>query len=379
VREGCAILLVLAVLAAPLEVRAADSGTATELNNQAIVEGRAGRFEQAVSLLRKALLLNPSDALIRKNLSYALTDLAGVKYQREGNATQAFQLLREAVDYFPQNGPAWVHLGDVYYLERNDFGQAVEAWKKAHGFVPETQWAGIAGRITQAERDASVERRFAAEATTHFQIRFDGPEQRQVVVRVGQRLEEEYQRLAEDLGDIPTSMTVILYPPGSFEKVNAKMDWAIGFYDGRIRVRMEEIGTPWEERVLAHELTHAFLHQLFGNGIPTWVHEGYAQVREPKRPFSEQERRIMDGISSRSLWVPLKWLDSHFEQPSDMEDVLRAYAQARMVVEFLNSTYGTQRFKQFLKRLASGELLESAFDASFAPSRWVRFDQGTLE
>ncbi len=353
--------------------------SASELNNQAIFAAKAGRLEEAISLLRKAFSIDSSDTRIRKNLSLALTDFAVSCVDRGGEVSRAFDLLEEAVEVDADNGLAWIRLGDFYYLERNNFGLAISAWQKAYGLVPEAQWQTVAARIAQAQRDESVERLFSVEATDHFQVRFPSPEYRAKALHIGSVLEREYRYLSQELGEIPTRVTVILYRVGEFQKVNSRFDWAVGFYDGRIRMRVEDVHTPREATILTHELAHAFLHKIYGARLPVWVHEGFAQHKEPKRRLSEREEEIMKGLKTQELWVPLKWLDAHFQQPVDLADVERAYLEARLVLEELLRKQGMESFKKFLKALSVGEPVSSAFDQSFAPLRWSHVDQGRFE
>ena len=355
------------------------SPSASELNNQAISEVKAGRLEEAVSLLRKAFSMDSSDPQIRRNFSLALTDFAVSRVDGGGEISRAFDLLEEAVEINADNGLAWIRLGDLYYLERNNFSRAVSAWQRAYGLVPGAQWQTVAARIAQAQRDESVERLFSVEATEHFQVRFPSPDYRPKALHVGSVLEREYRYLSQELGEIPTRVTVILYRVGEFQKVNSRFDWAVGFYDGRIRMRVEDVHTPREAAILTHELAHAFLHKIYGARLPVWVHEGFAQHKEPKRKLSEHEQEIMKGLKTQDLWVPLKGLDVHFQQPVDLADVERAYLEARLVLEELLRKQGIESFKKFLKALSAGEPVSSAFDRSFAPLLWSQVDQGRFE
>ncbi len=355
-----------------------NADAATELNNQAIQQGKAGNVEQAVGLLREAAELSPGDPLIRTNLSMALSDL-GQRHAKEGRTEEALRLLKEAVGLHPENGSALALMGDLHYLEKNDFVQAIQSWKQAHRFLPAAQGRILSDRIAQAQRDQAVERRFLAAKTIHFQIRYPSPEDHEKALRVGQILEQAYARISAELDSYPTSITAIVYGGPEFQQVNARRDWALGFYDGRIRIRLEEIGTEREAWVLPHELAHAFLQETYGHRLPIWVHEGYAQVHESPRELSSREQAVAQGVALGRNWIPLKWIDSRFEQPTSDEDILRCYGESRRVVEHLISKHGSERFKEFLKRISSGEPVDRAFDQSFAPERWSRVDQGILE
>ena len=112
--------------------------------------------------------------------------------------------------------------------------------------------------------------------------------------------------------------------------------------------------------------------------MPLWVHEGFAQAQEG-RALTPLELEISGTLARGGSWVPLKWLDRHFQQPSSQDDLERAYVESREAVAFLLRRHGVDRFKDFLMRLAKGEGVESAFDDSFHPTRWSRMERGILE
>jgi hypothetical protein len=193
-------------------------------------------------------------------------------------------------------------------------------------------------------------------------------------------LEEEYARLSKAVGRTPSGFNVIVYTQRDFERVAGRMDWAVGIYDGRIRLRADDVEEKWMRNTIAHELAHAFLSESYGPQIPSWVHEGFAQVQEPLEylPGARQEQ-ILERLETRTGWVPLAWLDQRFKQPSSNEDLERAYLEARKVIRFLVDQYGMEVFQGFLRKLAAGQAIEQAFDRSFAPSRWSRVNQGNFE
>jgi hypothetical protein len=75
-----------------------------------------------------------------------------------------------------------------------------------------------------------------------------------------------------------------------------------------------------------------------------------------------------------SSWVPLKWLDRRFTQPTSRDDIIRAYVQARLVVAALLKDHGVGNFKQFLGGLAAAQPIDAAYERAFAPDRWAATD-----
>jgi tetratricopeptide (TPR) repeat protein len=356
---------------------AAEQLSPSELNNRGVIEAQAGRFDVGVDYLRRALQLNPSDEQVRKNLSGMLTDWANQFYVK-GDMASAETLLQEAISHQPDNGFALVQLGDLAYFQRSEFDKAIELWTRANGKVPPDVWHLLADRITQAQRDRTVERTFNAVETPHFRIRIQNPKH-PAVAALGQQLEDAYRQLHTTFGNGPPQVTVIVYSAQDLQRLYNQRDWAIGFYDGRLRLRWNEVEQQEVRLFIAHELSHAFLHTLYGQNIPIWVHEGLAQLQEGDHPRTPEELRVEETVVSRTSWVPLAWLDRRFSHPADHEDVMRAYVQARWVMNQLVARYGIDRLKIFLSRLSQGDSIDTAFDHAFAPSRWARANQGLFD
>jgi tetratricopeptide (TPR) repeat protein len=359
------------------EPPASADATATDLNNRGVLAAQGGRFEEGVSLLRQAIERAPKDLTVRRNLSGILTDWAP-QLERQGKIDDALRVLEQASRLDPTNGIAFARLGDLLYLRRGEMAQAIEAWRQAHRHVAAAARQAIANRITQAQRDALIERGFVGHQTAHFDIRVEHA-RRAEVSTLERLLETCYEQLSRALGQGPARLAVIVYAERDLRRVYNQRDWAIGFYDGRIRFRLDDIAEPYLADVLAHELAHAFLHHLYGDGLPVWVHEGYAQLQEREHPRNPEETRIEEGVKARTLWVPLKWLDRRFVQPSGTDDLARAYVQARLVVGELVARHGGEPFRAFLAQLSRGTAVEVAYDHAFAPSRWSRADQGLLD
>ena len=175
-RTASCLALFLLLKLCPTSATAAEptvSLSATDLNNQGVRAAEEGRFEVGVELLRKAVQVDPQDALARKNLSGILTDWANLLDQAN-QATQAEQALQEAVALEPDNGPALARLGDLAYFTHSDFDRAIALWKRAHSTFEGVARRALADRISQAQRDQTIERNFTSHRTAHFSIRVPG-------------------------------------------------------------------------------------------------------------------------------------------------------------------------------------------------------------
>lgn len=350
---------------------------ADRLNTQGVQAAQAGQFEAGVEFLREALAWQPEDPRIKANLAGVLTDWAAL-LERQGRLDRAFAALEESAQLDPANGLTLARLGDLRYFRRSDFEGAVAAWRQAHERVPAAMKQALAERISQAERDRHVERDVRVQTSPHFELRVAGNAQADWP-QLHARLEDAYRRLAGEFGGGPPRLTVIVYSAQDLRRLYYQRDWAIGFFDGRLRLRDVEAATPEASAIIAHELTHVFLQHAYGEAVPLWIHEGYAQLREGTVPGNEATQQLVERIRSRTDWIPLAWLDRRFSQPSSDEDVHRAYAEARVAVGALMSRRGAAPLHEFLRRLARGEPTEAAFDAAFAPLTWAKANQGVFE
>ena len=75
---------------------------------------------------------------------------------------------------------------------------------------------------------------------------------------------------------------VVLYSPEQFKTVTRLPAWAVGIYDGRIKVPLGGTAATADdlERVLEHELVHAIVAAIAGPTVPAWLNEGLATALE---------------------------------------------------------------------------------------------------
>jgi hypothetical protein len=131
--------------------------------------------------------------------------------------------------------------------------------------------------------------------------------------------------------------------------------------------------------ILSHELAHAFLQHAFGNDLPIWIQEGYAQAKEPVRILTSGQKRIEAELRSGTGWIPLKWLDRKFSQPVNLEDVSRAYLESRMVVAFLLKQRDASAFQSFLSQMAGGKEVRTSFETAFQGLSWSSVEYGRFD
>ena len=143
-------------------------------------------------------------------------------------------------------------------------------------------------------------------------------------------LAEAQERVVGQLGEAPGQrVTVVLYEAAEFREVARVHAWVTGLFDGKIRL---PAGGPLParrelDRILAHEYTHAVVHDLTRGRAPRWLHEGLAQaldgapadplLRVPGRPTLTGLEEMLgdpDPVRARAgydiaLWVVHDLLD----------------------------------------------------------------------
>ena len=128
--------------------------------------------------------------------------------------------------------------------------------------------------------------------------------------------------------------------------------------------------TPELARVLKHELAHSFINQLSGGRCPPWLHEGIAQLLEPKSLGSDGHQLAQLFKSQRN--IPLNVLEGSFLSFSGGQAYL-AYAESLAAVSYINDSYGMGDIQRILQLLSQGSSTEAALRAT------IHSDYGQLE
>ncbi len=130
--------------------------------------------------------------------------------------------------------------------------------------------------------EVTTEAPFLALVGAHFDIRYL-PADEELAHRVLDVLEAARERLVEELAvSTLRRIDVVLYSPEQFKTVTRLPAWAVGIYDGRIKVPLGETAASADdlERVLEHELVHAIVAAIAGPTVPAWLNEGLATALE---------------------------------------------------------------------------------------------------
>ncbi|MFZ0318028.1 MAG: tetratricopeptide repeat protein [Candidatus Sulfotelmatobacter sp.] len=321
-----------------------------------------GNIDQARRYFENALRFQPENSTV---LIYYTALLV-----RTGNPSQALSYAQRAVSAAPNSPDAYTVLG--YAQQASDRTKdAVVSWKHSLELRPDP---AVEQYLAKAQREQNVEIDFAQRESSHFVLRYEGKQTSDAFrEQILSALESDYDDLARDLGTPPRdNILVTLYMEQAFFDVTRAPSWSGAINDGKLRIPVSGLNslTPELARVLKHELAHTFINQLSAGRCPPWLHEGIAQLLEPKSLGSDG--RQLAQMFKVQHNIPLNVLEGSFLRFSGSEAYV-AYAESLAAVSYINDSYGMGDIQRILQLLSQGNSTEAAMRAT------IHSDYGQLE
>lgn len=393
---GRTLLLILAALLAPVLLAQVPS-VVVRLNEEGITHLQERRPEQAVDAFEAARKQLPDSRILKRNLAASLAALA----ERRREARQpvvAVSLLDRAVELHPErlryrvlrgraryetkeapqrffaqqdftfvlrhdpdNLDALVNLGHIYYLERR-LEEAVGLWHRASILTPND--ADILSRLTKGERELSVEASYHELRSAHFMVRHGKSVGNDVAETVLGICADAWETLCRRFQYWPDGTTIVtLYSPAEFRSATRVHAWVAGLSDGTIRltVRMSDRASNLRP-TLFHEFTHHLVRRIAPKA-PEWLHEGLAQMAEPRsRGAAEARLRRTPGLTARTL-------SQHIFGQSDARRVSTLYDLALSFTQYLHDLSGDRGIHEMLRSLKHGKTEAEAIRGVYLHSR----------
>jgi len=309
----------------------------SELNDQAIAALEDGRLEEAVARFERCYQAEPGERVFAANLAEALARLARELYAADADLTVAIARLERAVGLAS---------------DREDLARLLERWKK----------------VAAAEED------FWTDETEHFRLSYDG-ERTDLLHRghyvLTNALESAYGEFGQTFGHYPVAgdgpkIKVVLYQRDEFTELTGIGHWSGGVYDGVVRIPVVDFDREKDEleRVLRHELLHAFVRSVGGTEVPGWLNEGLAQWHEytfldERGARVERARKRLDGHSL----FPLSQLHGSLARWTDEEKIARGYAQALALIAHIDRWYGERILYQMVEGCGQGRSCAETFQS----------------
>lgn len=257
-------------------------------------EKSARRYAEATTFLRRAIALRPGSLAARASLVNVLLEASS---WLEAEATA-----REILALSPGNASALRALGQAL-LRQDRNREAVEALRASLEVEDDPTTRQMLAHVEKGLHD---EKGMSEKQLAHFHVRYDGSEHEDVGREILRALERHFSTLTGVFDQQPAApVPVILFSEEAYYDAAGAPRWSGGVYnhlDGRIRIPIGGLTaalTPDIDRVLVHELTHAFVADMSRGVCPRDVHEGFAQYMEGKRIASElnaeQIKALADG------------------------------------------------------------------------------------
>jgi len=329
----------------------------------------AGKFEfehgdvaRARDYFENALRFQPENSTILIYYSALLV--------RTGSAAQALSYAQRAARSAPQSPDAYTMLGYAQFASDHT-KEAVDSWKHSLALRPDS---AVEQLLTKAQREQNAESTFSEGESSHFVLHYEGKQTSEAFrAQILEALESDYDDLSRDLGNPPRdNILVTLYTEQAFFDVTHAPSWSGAINDGKLRIPVNGLTsvTPELARVLKHELAHSFINALSAGRCPIWLHEGIAQMLEPKSLGSDGRQLALLFKSQQE--IPLNALEASFINFSGVQAYL-AYAESLAAVSYINETYGMSDIQRILQRLSEGNSTEAALRAT------IHSDYGQLE
>jgi tetratricopeptide (TPR) repeat protein len=289
---------------------------------------------------------------------------------RTGSAAQALSYAQRAVRAAPDSPDAYTILGYAQF-SADRTKEAVTSWKHSLELRPDP---AVQQFLAKAQREENAESNFDQHESSHFVLHYEGRQTSDGFrSQILQTLESDYDDLARDLGTPPRdNILVTLYTEQAFFDVTHAPSWSGAINDGKLRIPINGLNsmTPELARVLKHELAHSFINQLSGGRCPPWLHEGIAQLLEPKSLGSDG--RQLTRLFKAQNNIPINALEGSFLNFSGTQAYV-AYAESLAAVSYINDSYGMSDIQRILQRLREGSSTEAALRAT------IHADYGQFE
>jgi tetratricopeptide (TPR) repeat protein len=329
----------------------------------------AGKFEfdqgnvsQAKQYFESALQSQPDNSTV---LIYYAALLV-----RTGNATNALSYAQRATRIAPNSADAFAMLGYAQFSSDHT-KDAIVSWKRSLELRPD---AKVQQLLSKAQREQTVESEFSQGESSHFVLHFEGKQTTETLRReILEALESDYDDLVRDLGSPQRdNILVTLYTDQAFFDVTHAPTWSGAINDGKLRIPINGLSsmTPELAHVLKHELAHSFITQLSGGRCPMWLHEGIAQILEPKTLASDGHQ--LAALFKNQRAIPLNALEGSFMNFSGGQAYI-SYAESLAAVAYIVDSYGLSDVQRILQRIGEGNSTESALRAI------IHSDYGQLE
>lgn len=276
-----------------------------------------------------------------------------VGYYKKREFEMAKMALTEAMSYDPRNPLIPQLLGEIYYAEY-DLKKAKDYFTKSYLLRPDPE---VRDRIEKINREAPLETNLKTKTTEKFILKYQG-EAELAGEAIQEKLEKIYTVLSGDFGHaFRQPVVVVLYDREAFSKIMEVPHWIGGFYDGKVRIPAYQTGMAEKDlnRIMIHEMTHAFVAEMAARRAPAWINEGLAEYQEEQ--FGEQDRIVLQAALKTGSLLPLDQLMLESKLASEQDPLYAGlfYDQSYSLVRYIVKQKGMFTVKEMLQAFAKGK------------------------
>jgi tetratricopeptide (TPR) repeat protein len=313
---------------------------------------QAGQPAEAVRHYAQAVELDPGT----REWWHALA----IAQMRSGDPGRARAVLQDALSRLGDDGETLYLLAEAQ--ERQ--GQTREAVATLRRLLA-GQPGHARGRTLLAtlDREQKVEGAYWSQESEHFLVRYEGAQGIDLGRSVVDTLEEAYRSIGQDLGAFPREKVQVgIYATEVLGQViGIPAHYIRGAFDGRkLRLNLAESAAYSNSlsRLVRHEYAHAVIHLATNGRAPVWVHEGLAQVMEPRDP-----PRFLEISVPREL-LTLTGVE-RMARTMDPVAFTAGYQLTHVAASHLVDRGGLAGIRDFLARLGKGEAVPQALRGAF--------------
>jgi len=298
------------------------------------------------------------------------------RYLNQWNIEKAVELAQRAVHEQPERADSYKLLGLSYFYQ-GSYDKAVEYLQVASLLEPRDEKRKQL--LSFVERISEITGKFSSYSSEHFVLRL--AEMDNLLVDYGlEALEKVYAEIGAELNCFPQEKVLVEVYPTSEEFTYAstlsqsqiEISGAIGICKfNRIMIispRCLAYGYRWLD-ALAHEFIHFLIAKTTGLNVPLWLNEGVAKYYETRWRLNRPDylvpvyRNSLSRAARDRSWVDFQKMHRGMPDLESREEVVLAFAEVSLAVDYLLQYQGRQRLIEFLERLGRTNREEGKFEA----------------
>ncbi|RJP58657.1 MAG: hypothetical protein C4541_07595 [Candidatus Auribacter fodinae] len=301
-----------------------------------------GYPELAIPLLERASELNTGNE--------TLHTLLALLYYAQGDLFNAKKEINIALIY-KSNDPALLRLSAKINGLLEDYDQAIDNYITLNTGLTKTIDADKIERLKKEKQIVTDYKKISAHP---FVIYYPDESYEERAQWVSEALVDGYLRLESWLGfTAQHEIVVYLFPTRQTFLEPHALKYAIGIYDGKIRLLVNHNNEIALRQTAVHELTHHALSSLTCRNTPFWLNEGLAQYTACESAGE---------ISEANDFLQYENLENPEICTMSFDTVRIAYIQSYYTIDYLITNYGHGIIVDLVNGLKRGADPESVIE-----------------